>query len=178
MHRQPVHKLLDDYLRRFPAEAEVVKRFQEFVDAHEDCFERTCRVGHITGSAWLINRARTHVLLTHHRKLERWLQLGGHSDGDPDPLAVALSEAREESGLLVEPISTSVFDLDIHEIPPRGDDPAHYHFDIRFSLQTVSGEDFAVSAESFELAWVLVDGLAEYTDEFSMLRMRDKWLAA
>jgi len=177
MHRQLVYKLLDDYLRRFPDEMAVVERFQKFVAAHENCFERNCRVGHITGSAWLVNQAHTHVLLTHHRKLERWLQLGGHSDGDPDPLVVALREAHEESGLLVEPVSTEVFDLDVHEIPPRRDDPAHYHFDIRFSLQTLSGEDFETSEESLELAWVPIEGLADYTDELSMQRMRNKWRA-
>ena len=66
---------------------------------HPDCFERSCVPGHVTGSAWLVSHDRSRFLLTHHRKLGRWLQLGGHSDGDPDTAQVALREAREESGI-------------------------------------------------------------------------------
>jgi 8-oxo-dGTP pyrophosphatase MutT (NUDIX family) len=115
------------------------------------------------------------VLLTHHRKLGRWLQLGGHSDGDPDTLGVAQTEASEESGLCVRPLSEAVFDLDVHEIPARKGDPAHWHFDVRFALQVTGSEDFRVSGESLDLAWVPIDRLGEYTDEASMLRMARKW---
>ena len=69
--------------RRGPAQSETVTRFQTFIDSHPDGFERSCRVGHITGSTWIVNRTRDRVLLTHHRKVGRWLQPGGHSDGDP-----------------------------------------------------------------------------------------------
>ena len=71
------------------------------------------------------------VLLAHHRKLGRWLQPGGHSDGDPDTLAVALREAREESGLDVQALDDAIFDLDLHRIPARDREPAHLHFDVR-----------------------------------------------
>ena len=152
-------------------------RFKEFVLSHKRCFERDLWAGHVTGSAWLVNQAATHVLLTHHRKLGRWLQLGGHSDGNPDTLAVAIREAEEESGLQVAPLSRQVFDLDIHEIPARKSDPAHYHFDVRFVLQASSGDDFCVSDESFNLAWVPIENLSQRTREWSMLRMRAKWYA-
>ena len=71
----------------------------DFVRAHPDCLARTCAPGHLTGSAWIVSPDRRRTLLTHHRKLGKWLQLGGHADGDADLLAVALREAREESGL-------------------------------------------------------------------------------
>ncbi len=106
---------------------------EAFIDSHPDCFERSCQVGHITGSAWIVNRAGDRVLLTHHRKLGRWLQPGGHSDGDPDTLEVALREAREESGLDVRALDEAIFDLDVHLIPARGHEPAHLKHPLIFS---------------------------------------------
>ena len=177
MHRQPILDLIADYSRRHPEEVDVVTRFRAFVMEHPRCFERDLWAGHVTGSAWVVNAARDSVLLTHHRKLGRWLQLGGHSDGNPDSLAVALSEAHEESGLEVKPLATVVFDLDIHEIPARKQDPAHFHFDVRFALQVTGSEEFRVSPESLDLAWVPIAQLSDYTDEESMLRMARKWPA-
>ena len=93
---------LERYARRFPEEMTVVERFQELLARYPNCFERDCWAGHVTGSAWLVDPSGRDVLLTHHRKLGIWLQLGGHSDGDPETAAVALREAEEESGLEVE----------------------------------------------------------------------------
>jgi len=176
MHRDPLVKLLHDYAGRHPDESQTVDRFLRFVEANERCFERDLWTGHVTGSAWLVNAARTHVLLTHHRKLGRWLQLGGHSDGNADTLAVAIREAEEESGLRVKPVFPRIFDLDIHEIPLRGSDPAHFHYDVRFALRPEAGEAFTVGSESFDLAWVALEQLPDYTGEGSILRMHRKWL--
>ena len=105
-----------------------------------------------------------------------WLQLGGHSDGDPDTANVALREAEEESGLSVALMSEEIFDIDVHAITARKDDPAHYHFDVRYQLQT-QGDEFVVSSESIDLAWVPLATLRNYTEEESILRMRRKWQA-
>ena len=175
MHRQRIRHLISDYALRHPKEAEVVARFRNLIDSHDNCFERDCWTGHITGSAWLVDTSGTRVLLTHHRKLKRWLQLGGHSDGDPDPLRVATREAEEESGLRVRAIDTRVFDLDVHEIPARKSDPAHYHFDVRFALRASAGEEFSISDESLDLAWVPLEDIRDYTVEESILRMVGKW---
>ena len=91
-----------------------------------DCFDRTCRPGHITAAAWILSADRRRSLLTHHRKLDRWLQLGGHADGQWHVEEVALREAREESGLTrfdIVPIDGVLmpFDVDVHEIPARYD---------------------------------------------------------
>lgn len=177
MHRQRARQLIDDYELRHREEREAIERFRRFVDSEVRCFERDCWAGHVTGSAWVVNAPGSHVLLTHHRKLDRWLQLGGHSDGDPDTLAVAQREAEEESGLRVVALADTVFDLDIHEIPARRQDPAHYHFDLRFCFEVVGSEDFKVSSESHDLAWAPIAQLSEFTDETSMLRMARKWLA-
>lgn len=153
----------------------MVTRFRELVTAHEDCFERTCLPGHITGSAWLVDDTGSRVLLTHHRKLDRWLQLGGHSDGEPDTLAAARREAEEESGLKVEALDDVPLDLDVHEIPARGTEPRHDHYDVRFVFRVVGSADFVVSDESHDLAWVPIDELTSYTDEESVLRLARKY---
>jgi 8-oxo-dGTP pyrophosphatase MutT (NUDIX family) len=176
MHRQPILSALDRYASHHPSERNVVARFVTFVESEPRCFERDSWRGHVTGSAWLVDRSGARVLLTHHRKLGRWLQLGGHSDGDPDSFAVARREATEESGLVVEPIGDDIFDVDIHPIPARGADPEHAHFDVRYALRVVGSEAFRASDESHALEWVSIPEIARYTDEPSMLRMADKWL--
>ena len=177
MHRRNLIKQLTDYARRCPEEAATAEQFLEFVEGHEDCFERSCIPGHVTGSAWLVDPTRTALLMTHHKKLDMWLQLGGHSDGDPDTQAVALREAEEESGLAVMALSEQILDVDIHEIPARGQEPAHLHYDVRFAL-VARNRNFTVSDESNALAWVPIDGLETYTTETSILRMREKWVSA
>lgn len=164
------------YRERHPGESEVIDRFTALLSDHADCFERHhFSPGHITGSAWLVDEAGENVLLTHHRKLDAWLQLGGHSDGDPDTAAVAIREAEEESGLSVALLWPEIFDIDVHEIPARKNDPAHYHFDVRYALTSTSGRDYSVSDESHDLAWVPTDQLGRFTAEESMLRMARKW---
>ena len=162
------------YRARHPEESATVSRFDAFVATHEDCFHRFCQPGHVTGSAWVVDPDGQRVLLTHHRKLGRWLQLGGHCDGDPDTLAVALREAREESGLAVRALEADVFDLDVHLIPARFREPAHHHFDVRY-LVTVEEERFRVSGESHALRWVPMAAVHELTGEESILRMARKW---
>ena len=171
MHREPLLALLADYTRRFPAEAAVAARFTEFVRAHPDCFERTCVPGHVTGSAWIVSHDRREFLLTHHRKLGRWLQLGGHADGDPDVARVALRVATEESGIAglelagvrgdpaIVPIDPTIvpIDLDAHVIPARGAEPAHVHYDVRFLVVSPPGARITVSDESLALRWFASD---------------------
>ena len=176
MGRSALRARLRAYRDRHPEESATVSRFDAFVAAHEDCFHRSCRPGHVTGSAWVVDAGGERVLLTHHRKLGRWLQLGGHSDGDPDTLAVALREAREESGLAVRVLDDAIFDLDVHRIPARFREPAHLHFDVRF-LVTVEDDRFRVSVESNALRWVPAATLHELTGEESILRMARKWQA-
>ncbi len=176
MHRKKLLDVIDQYQRHYPEERPCIERFRQFVTANTACFERSCVGGHVTGSAWMVNRAGTHVLLTHHRTLNRWLQLGGHADGQTNILEVALREAREESGIAaVVPVSPAIFDLDIHRIPVRGDDPAHDHYDVRFAVQPVTTDQYVVSHESHALCWVELTRLSATTQEPGMLRMHRKW---
>ena len=172
MHRNKLLRLLDRYEARHPAED--VARFRRFVERQPRCFERDCwDDGHVTGSALVIKADASATLLTLHAKLHRWLQLGGHADGEADPLAVACREAGEESGLAVRPLSTDAIDLDIHAIPARGADPAHFHYDVRFVLVAEPGP-LAITHESVALKWVPMDAIAAVTREQSMLRMAAK----
>jgi 8-oxo-dGTP pyrophosphatase MutT (NUDIX family) len=169
---------LRTYAERLPAEQAVVERFLELIDAWPHCLRRDHMPGHLTASGWVVHRDSDSVLLTHHRKLDKWLQLGGHADGDPDLPAVAAREIEEESGLRA---FTAVddggvpFDIDVHEIPPHGGVPRHFHYDLRFAYSAGERRDPVVSDESHDVAWVPLSRLDRYTTEESMLRMREKW---
>lgn len=151
--------------------AEIIR----FVEAEPACFERSCLSGHLTGSAWIVDAGRTRTLLTHHRKLGKWLQLGGHADGETDIKTVAMNEAREESGLTrLAFVSEAIYDVDRHWIPERKGVPAHWHYDLRFMIEADPAEPFVVSEESHNLAWIEIARMAEHNDEESMLRLARK----
>jgi 8-oxo-dGTP pyrophosphatase MutT (NUDIX family) len=177
--RQRLLRWFEDYALAHADVAEVAALFRDLVLEHADCCARTLAFGHLTGSAWLVDRDGTRVLLTHHRKLGRWLQLGGHADGDPDLAQVALREAMEESGLydlVLE--SDTVFDLDRHWIPARAAEPGHWHYDVRFVVRAGADDRFAVSDESHALAWrPIADVAADPTVDESLRRMACRWLA-
>ena len=153
-------------------EAAMLAEYIPFIRAHPDCLWRTCLTGHLTASAWVVDSARRHTLLTHHHKLDRWLQLGGHVDGDADLLAAATREAREESGLAgVRAVSAEIFDVDRHRIPARGAEPEHWHYDVRFLFEADPAEPLVVSNESKELAWVGLGSVATLNPSESLARM-------
>jgi 8-oxo-dGTP pyrophosphatase MutT (NUDIX family) len=188
MSRWPLLEMLSRYRDAFQDEAGVVDRICALVHEHADCFERSCRPGHITAAAWIVSRDRRRALLTHHRKLDRWLQLGGHVDGEWRVEEAAVREAREESGFRrfeLVPIGGALIplDLDVHEIPPRYDahgdvvEDAHEHHDIRFLLMACDDDAICVSDESHDVRWCTPEEVRQLTDEESVLRMLRKALA-
>ena len=167
-----------DYRRRWPGEAAIVEQFIALLGDATDPFIRERLTGHFTASAWLVSDDGQRALLTHHRKLDRWLQLGGHADGDRDLARAALREAREESGLEGLGVDREIFDLDRHWIPARGAEAGHWHYDVRFVVRASSDESFVVSDESHALAWRDVAALAvDESADASVRRMARKWLA-
>ena len=140
-------------------------------------YRRERLAGHFTASSWLVSADGRRTLLTHHRKLGRWLQPGGHADGDQDLAQVALKEAEEESGLAGLTVEPEIYDLDRHWIPEHKGVPGHWHYDVRFVVYAGDSEDFAISDESLDLAWRDIAALAmdESADE-SLRRMARQWL--
>ncbi|WP_051176216.1 NUDIX hydrolase [Luteimonas mephitis] len=168
---------LHDYARRWPAEAGCVDDFLVLLADHDDPFMRERLAGHFTASAWLVDRGGTRILLTHHRKLGLWLQLGGHADGDRDLARAALREAEEESGLAGLRVVPGIFDLDRHRIPEHKGVPAHWHHDVRYVVRAGDDENFVVSHESHTLAWRDIASLArDEGADASLRRMAVKWL--
>jgi 8-oxo-dGTP pyrophosphatase MutT (NUDIX family) len=160
---------------RCPPQADLAAEYIALL-ADPLAFSRERLEGHFTGSAWLVSQDGQRVLLTHHRKLQRWLQLGGHADGDADLAAVALREAEEESGLHGLFLEGEVFDLDRHWIPERADVPGHWHYDVRYVVRAGDHEAFAVSEESLALAWVEIASLLEDASaDASLQRMAQLW---
>lgn len=185
MHRQPLLELLARHARRDAGAKAEAARFAAFAAEHDDCLLRSCVPGHITASAWILSPDSSHCLLTHHRKLQRWLQLGGHVDGESHVHRAALREAREESGmqhfdLLVPGRELEPLDLDVHTIPARKQDPQHEHWDVRFLLRARPGQELVISEESNDLQWIPVAQLTQFTTEESVLRLQrtaECWLA-
>lgn len=175
MHRTYLLRLLQEYKPIYQEEIATQERILAFVQEYPDCFARSLEIGHITASAWLLNKQGTHALLMHHKKLNFWVQLGGHCDGNSNVLEVAIKEAQEESGIIgIEPVSAAIFDIDVHLIPATPKEKAHYHYDVRFLLQVTSDESIIQNHESNELRWFGIDDRLP-TQEQSVVRMFSKW---
>ncbi len=175
MHRRPLIDLLLRYGSIDRDCAAIAQRFLEFVRRHDDCLLRSCVPGHITASAWILAADHRQCLLTHHRKLDRWLQLGGHVDGESHVARSARREAQEESGM---------HDFDLlapgGSLLARGSEGEHLHWDVRFLLRAHPGQPLVISSESKALRWIDVAALPTLTNEPSVLRLprtAEKWLA-
>ena len=151
-----------------------------FLNKDTNPFDRKNFMGHITGSAWLLSPDSQSVLLMHHMILDKWLQFGGHADGEADIRNVARREAQEESGidniLNIKSLSDTIFDVDVHAIPENAkkQEPHHLHYDIRYIFKTDT-LDFSVTPESKALKWVHIDDIFGLQLSPSIIRMARKW---
>ena len=158
----------------FEKEIGIKERFIAFVEENENCFERNLLIGHVTASAFVFDPNTSKVLLLHHKKLDKWLQPGGHCDGNKNTLEVALTEVWEETGIKIANPSNKIFDLDIHTIPEHKNVPEHEHFDVRYLFEADSKVLLTQNHETNELKWVPITDIEDYTKEESILRMLKK----
>ncbi len=155
----------------------VRRQILDFCADHADALHRSCLSGHLTGSALIVDPSRAASLLIHHKKLDRWLQPGGHADGDGDLGRVALREAAEETGLTGLSLVLPAIDLDIHEIPARGDEPAHVHLDVRFLVLAPEGAVADHNHEALDAQWVTAADAADYMEDGELKRLFRRGLA-
>jgi 8-oxo-dGTP pyrophosphatase MutT (NUDIX family) len=177
MHRRELLNLLNHYHSRFMEEVSHVKRAIEYVNRHENVFDRHLLPAHVTGSAWVVSPDREQVLLLHHRKHAQWFQPGGHADGDADIVRVARRECAEETGLdpiHIRLIETSIFDVDIHTIPAMTDAPQHEHIDIRFVVEIDDRLAIPGNDESNAITWLPLHQVLRYNNSRSTYRMLEK----
>lgn len=175
MDRLILLKALADYRTRYRAEHDFIGPFRILLAA-PDAYQRSYLPGHITASAWIADPVMKKILLTHHAKLDRWLQPGGHADGNENVLEVAQTEAFEETGLKdLAPFIHGIFDLDIHPIPARTGFPQHVHYDVRFLFTVDADTPIVISHESHDLRWIDFDEVAALSgNNASIIRMLEK----
>lgn len=177
-HRAELITALQHHVSTSVHEADMVQKILDFVQSTTNCFERSNLAGHVVAGALVLNQAHTHVALMHHVKLQRWLQPGGHADGDSNLLRVAQKEVWEETGLATTPLVTTIFDVDAHLIAARGEGekhvPEHWHYEARFLLEALNEEALQANAESQGVKWVALNDVPNYTTEESVLRMVHK----
>jgi 8-oxo-dGTP pyrophosphatase MutT (NUDIX family) len=152
-----------------PPDAEQRRLQQVYLDhlaRHADAMSRTCHPDHLTASALIVDRAGTKVLLTLHRRLQRWLQTGGHcEDADPTLASAALREGREESGIESLTIDPDPLLLSLHEVPGCGPIRPSHHLDVQFLAIAPDDARHTISDESDDLAWFAIEELPDGTDQ-------------
>ena len=157
MEKFDVKQALMEYHPKDDREALAVREILRFLNDNPDsAFDRTNTFGHITGSALVVDENGS-VLLNHHKKVNIWIQFGGHCDGERDVKKVALRETIEESGLNLKDLefmTSGIYSCAIYDIPANRTkgEPAHKHYDIVFLIKT-KNRDFHLSSESTELRW-------------------------
>ncbi len=176
MKKEELIKLLEEYAPSDFQEKDSKEKILQFIYENDNFTGRDNAKGHITGAAWIVSRDRKKVLLTHHLKLNMWLQIGGHVEGDEHILETALREASEESGLTaLKCLSEKIFDIDVHLFPKRGEVEAHYHYDIRFLFEADENEKLVrQTSESKAMKWIPLDEVSRYAKEGTIMRMASK----
>lgn len=159
-----------DFIPSCPQEAADKAAFIDFVKNNENCLSRENLGGHVTVSSWIVNADRTRVLFCYHNIYKSWSWVGGHADGNEDLLAVAVKEAREETGADVFPLTEDIFSLEI--LPVAGHIrkgkyvPSHVHYNVTYLVEADENERLSVCEdENSAVAWIDIDEIAEKSTE-------------
>jgi len=171
-----IKEKLTDQLKAYQAyddtESKGIQDFLDYLDREGDVFGKINPRGHVTASAWIISPELDRALLVHHRSLDLWLQMGGHTEEGEDLITGAKREVEEESGLSeVNLLMEDIFDVDVHFIPANDKTPGHYHYDVRYVFQADPEETLIISEESKALEWVDLDQVMTYNPSPSVTRM-------
>lgn len=177
MTRENLIHSLWEHGKKFKEEEITAKEIVDWIEQYGDfAFVRENLSGHITGSMMIVNPEHTKVLLMFHHKLQMWTQFGGHCDGEINIRNVAIREFHEESGIILEPkIIGNIFDVDIHSIPARKNEPEHYHFDILYLWEVSESVEMQKEEGKVEdLRWVYIDDITQFSNEPKILRVMEK----
>ncbi|NMM48853.1 NUDIX hydrolase [Marinigracilibium pacificum] len=159
-------------------EEEFIEKMIHLHNEEPEAYTRKSNDAHFTASAILIDQYCEEILLLNHKKLGRWLQPGGHADGEKNLPEVSMKELHEETNALSAKLYDIIpFDVDIHKIPESGEVKEHYHYDLRFLWITDNKEEVRSNKESKGLKWVSISELADVTDEESFARIQRKLIA-
>lgn len=170
--KHEIIRMLDEYVPNDENEVQYKNQILNFIKSNDIILGKSNENGHLTGSAWVVNKDRSKVLLTHHVILDRWLQLGGHTEENENIVCAAAREAAEESGLSsLKLVTDKIFDVDVHLIPAGNGKKEHYHYDIRFLMEAGDTEKIRVSNESKDVKWIRLGEIGGYTKEESVIRM-------
>jgi 8-oxo-dGTP pyrophosphatase MutT (NUDIX family) len=155
-------------LKGYEGQEELRQTYLEHLEAHPDGMWKACEAGHLTASALVIDPEHGRVLLTLHKKLRMWLQMGGHCEPQDTSLAAAaLREATEESGIAgLTLLPGGPVRLDRHPIPA----PCHWHLDVQYAAVAPPGATQAISDESLDLRWFPYADVPDVADE-SVVRL-------
>jgi 8-oxo-dGTP pyrophosphatase MutT (NUDIX family) len=173
INEENLFKLIKSYYPTFEEEKKFKEDMINFFEFTSNPMDNKSKTGHFTASAFIIDDAYEYTFLLFHRKLERWLQPGGHIESDENIFEAAIREAIEETGISdLKFVSKDIFDIDVHMIPLRDDSPIHNHYDVRFLFST-SGKNTKINQESIKGKWTLIDELINTKDN-SISRMAKK----
>jgi len=170
-------KSLDIYFQENKQQENLERIIRSIKSVGVELFERNCLPYHFTASAWIVDKERKHTLLIFHRKLQMWIQSGGHADGETNLFNVAFKEALEETGLnSLRLQGEEIFDFDITPIPAFKDSPAHSHLDARYVIEADINEPIVESEETAGAKWFSIQNISNEISDEGILRMAQKTL--